>query len=90
MVERRINGWMHGPFDEPWMPRQKCMYRQVKLQSKNSITTSWIPSQFAVVGKVLRLGDDPAWWKVISAPEGLELDQDEVNVLSEEYKHWGP
>jgi hypothetical protein len=46
----------------------KSYHRQCKLEKKepniNIVTTSWIPEEFAILGKYLRLNDDDGW-KVI-------------------------
>jgi hypothetical protein len=38
-------------------------YRQCRLRRGNEETTSYIPEEFAVVGKVLRLRDDSGKWE---------------------------
>lgn len=41
------------------------MYKQCRLQRLKTEMTSWIPSQFAVVGKYLRIKGQNGW-RVIS------------------------
>jgi len=44
-------------------------YTQCKLQKNNIFTTSFIPSEFAKIGKIIGLKKDKQWdedWKVIS------------------------
>jgi hypothetical protein len=38
-------------------------YRQCSLKKESSSTISWIPEQFAVLGKVLKLKDDQGVWE---------------------------
>lgn len=38
------------------------MYQQCRLRRGNTYTVSWIPAQFAVVGKVLKLKDNNDVW----------------------------
>lgn len=74
------------------MPRT-VKYRQCKLVKKipegEKHQTSWIPSEFAVEGKILKLRDsDGAWdngWKVAKAGSH-EVDHEEVNEMSQLHK----
>ena len=59
------------------------MYRQCELKRGNTKMTSWIPEEFARVGKVLKLKDEDGW-KVISV--GDRLPDDVANKRSVEYK----
>lgn len=48
----------------------KTLYKQCKLTRENTYTVSWIPAEFAVVGKRLRLRENGVWqdgWVVESA-----------------------
>ena len=66
------------------------MYTQCKLKKDNSYQMSWIPSQFAKVGKVLKLRDegtgewDNGW--VVEAAYSTRTWK-EVNAASQLHKH---
>jgi len=51
-------------------------YRQCNLRNGNSHTTSWLPEEYAVKGKVLKLKkDDESWedgWIVESAGDKID------------------
>lgn len=52
-------------------------YRQCHLKKGNTHQTSWIPEQFAVVNKVLKLREDGVWddgWVVQTVSE-TRLDE---------------
>jgi len=53
-------------------------YKQCKMQKKNSFQTSYIPEEFAVLNKFLKLrGEDGEWddgWKVIFISENRHAD----------------
>jgi hypothetical protein len=41
--------------------KKEVYYRQVKMKKGNTQRTSWIPEQFAVVGKMLKIDMDGEW-----------------------------
>lgn len=43
------------------MKRKDARYRQCALQKGNSHHMAWIPEQFAVEGKFIRIKDDDGW-----------------------------
>lgn len=65
-------------------------YTQCKLKKENTYQTSWIPSEFAKVGKILKLKDeDTGVWTdgwVVEAAYNTRSWQ-EVNKASQQYKH---
>lgn len=75
----------------------KTMYKQVQIEKKMKtddgtpymiISTSYIPSEFAKVGKIIKVKRFDKWddgWKVTSA-SSIELDEDYVNERSQDYK----
>ena len=72
--------------DERWYANNTpCNFKQCRLQKGNVQQVSWIPEQFAVEGKVLRLFDEFGW-KVISVSIG-SVDLEKVKMLEEQHKH---
>lgn len=66
-------------------------YRQCSLQNGNRHMVSWIPSKFAISGKILKLRDEnKEWedgWEVISA--GTEVDEEFLPDTHQAIKnHW--
>jgi len=54
-------------------------YRQCKLQRDNCYQTSYIPEEFAIKGKVLKLRENDVWidgWKVIEVSSHRHEDND--------------
>jgi hypothetical protein len=52
-------------------------YRQCKLQKKNTFQTSYIPEEFAVMNKIIKLRDNNVWddgWKVIAVSSSRHAD----------------
>jgi len=70
---------------------KEVMYRQCRLEKKTqtgvSEQVSWIPSRYAVVGRILELKEGESWdngWQVISA--GAEQDGAYLIDRSQDYK----
>ena len=63
---------------------------QCKLQKGNSITTSWIPSKFAIKGNYVKLKNKyNEWingWKVIEVFQPSKLSDSVIN-RSDDYKN---
>jgi hypothetical protein len=58
-------------------------YRQCSLERKGTKTTSWIPEEFAKVGRVLRLKDEDGW---VVTSVGDRLDGEIANRRSVEHR----
>jgi len=61
-------------------------YTQCKLQKGNTFTTSFIPSEFAKINKIIDLKENGEWskgWKVIE--KGATLD---AKYVEEKKKHF--
>lgn len=51
-------------------------YTQCKLRSNGSLEhTAWIPSQYAKIGKIIRLKDMPHIWEVVEVYATRTLDE---------------
>lgn len=58
---------------------KRVYFRQCKLRKENAFTTSYIPDQFAVLGRVLKLKTGGEWddgWTVIEVSSFRHLDED--------------
>ena len=71
---------------------KNVFYRQCELErndgKKRECQVSWIPEQYAVVGKYLKLKDDGSWtdgWRVISVGE-IRCSAEEVSARSRDYR----
>lgn len=60
-------------------------YRQCELSKGPSREVAWIPEQFAVAGKVLRIGDDDGWR--VEAAGAVRKTRDQIE--SHERDHLG-
>lgn len=64
-------------------------YKQCILESKTHLglikQTAWIPSNFAIVNKVVTLKDDTVTW-IVRKVGTIEIEWDEVNKRSQDYK----
>jgi hypothetical protein len=58
-------------------------YRQCCLERKGTRTTSWIPEEFAKVGKVLKLKEEDGW---VVKSVGDRLDGEMANKRSVEHR----
>lgn len=68
----------------------KQLYRQCKLVKGNVNQVTWLPTQFAKVGKNLSLLEDEQWndgWKVVEAYEGTRSLED-VDAQRDALKRW--
>jgi hypothetical protein len=62
---------------------------QCKLQKNNKITTSWIPTKYAIKGNYVKLKDNDVWengWKVIEVFQPSKLSDSVIN-RSDDYKN---
>ena len=62
---------------------------QCKLQKNNKITTSWIPTKYAIKGNYVKLKDNDVWengWKVIEVFQPSKLSDNVIN-RSDDYKN---
>lgn len=68
---------------------KQCRLRKVE-KDKITETVSWIPEQFAVVGKFLQLKDDDKWtngWEVLSTSDRL-IDSIVEKLSHNSHKIW--
>lgn len=64
-------------------------YVQCTLGKENLIRTSWIPKEFAVPGKILKLKDKDKWddgWQVMQAGSTTYLEDLDINRSIREHK----
>lgn len=67
--------------------KQQNTYTQVRLTRGNTHLTTWIPSQFAVCNRYLKLKVDGAWqdgWRVLSC--GAEQPEEYVTAHERDYR----
>jgi hypothetical protein len=66
-----------------------AVYNQCKLQKGNTFQVSWLPKEFAVVGRYVKLKEDGKWdngWQVNEAYLTASRSQEEVVDRSQDYK----
>jgi len=64
------------------------MYRQCKLQRGCVNCTCWVPSQFAVKGKVLKIKNEGKWedgWTVEEAYKG-EISDETARAIGSQHR----
>lgn len=66
------------------MKRKDANYRQCALQKGDSHHMAWIPEQFAVVGKFIKIKEDDGW-EVKFVSDGTRTAE-EANQASQLYK----
>ncbi len=65
------------------------LYTQCKLSKNNIIQITWLPSEFAVVGRIVKLKETGDWddgWKVDEAYLTAHRTHEEVRERSQDYK----
>lgn len=69
--------------------KNKQEYVQCVLRKNNLVRTSWIPKEFAIPGKILKLRDNDKWddgWQVEQAGSTTYLDDLDINRSIREHK----
>jgi hypothetical protein len=59
-------------------------YRQCHLRRATTSTTAWLPSEYAVVGKVLRLKGEDGW--VVESVSDVSVDHETAMDRSREWR----
>jgi len=57
-------------------------HKQCKLQKGNAHTTCWIPENFAKMGKVLKIEEDPGW---VVTFIGVRMESSKMMERSRDY-----
>lgn len=63
--------------------------KQCLLEKKGTTTTSWIPEEFSVKGKVINIKDDNDKWDngwLVKEVYSHSVDEKVVNLRSQDYK----
>jgi hypothetical protein len=68
----------------------KPNYRQCQLTKDNKKRVAWIPSKFALVGKVIKIKDDNGEWNdgwIVERASSNEVCEDYLVEHERDYKH---